>query len=66
MKIRIWIPVTALLAIVAFHSTAEPIRPRVIVTTDGEVDDRCSMTRFLFYANEWDVSGLIHSSSKHH
>lgn len=39
---------------------------RTIVTTDGETDDRCSMVRFLLYANEWDVRGLIASSSKHH
>jgi hypothetical protein len=43
-----------------------PRRTRVIVTTDGEVDDRCSMIRFLLYANQWDICGLIHSSSKHH
>lgn len=41
-------------------------RPRVIATTDGEIDDRCSMVRFLLYANEWDVEGIIHSSSKFH
>ncbi len=41
-------------------------KPRVIATTDGEVDDRCSMVRFLMYANEWDILGLIHSSSKYH
>ncbi len=41
-------------------------RPRVIATTDGEVDDRCSMVRFLLYANEWDIEGLIYSSSKYH
>lgn len=41
-------------------------RPRVIVTTDGEIDDRCSMVRFLMYANEWDIEGLIYSSSKFH
>jgi hypothetical protein len=27
-------------------------KPRVIATTDGEGDDRCSMVRFLVYANE--------------
>ncbi len=27
-------------------------RPRIIATTDGEIDDRCSMVRFLLYANE--------------
>ncbi len=41
-------------------------KPRVIVTTDGEFDDRCSMVRFLLYANEFDVQGIIHSSSKFH
>lgn len=41
-------------------------RPRVIATTDGEIDDRCSMVRFLLYTNEWDVRGIIHSSSCYH
>ena len=41
-------------------------KPIVIATTDGEIDDRCSMIRFLMYANEWDIRGLIHSSSKYH
>ncbi|MDE3197334.1 MAG: DUF1593 domain-containing protein, partial [Acidobacteriota bacterium] len=42
------------------------VRPRVIVTTDGEIDDRCSMVRFLMYANEFQVEGLIYSSSRFH
>jgi len=41
-------------------------RPRVIATTDGEIDDRCSMVRFLLYANQWDIEGIIHSSSCFH
>ncbi|MBL9205713.1 MAG: DUF1593 domain-containing protein [Opitutaceae bacterium] len=41
-------------------------RPRVLVTTDGEIDDHCSMVRFLLYANEWDVEGIIYSSSQYH
>ncbi len=41
-------------------------KTRIIATTDGEVDDRCSMDRFLLYANEWDIKGIIHSSSKFH
>jgi len=48
-------------------STAEgSSRPRVIATTDGEIDDRDSMIRFLMYANEWDVEGIIYSSSTRH
>jgi hypothetical protein len=41
-------------------------RPRVIVTSDGEIDDECSMVRFLLYANEWDVEGIVTSSSQYH
>ena len=54
------------------HSRSQAIgeetnrKPRVIATTDGEIDDRCSMVRFLLYANEWDIEGIIHSSSKFH
>ncbi len=47
-------------------AVAARVRPRVVVTTDGEIDDRCSMIRFLMYANEWDVEALIHSSSRFH
>ena len=43
-----------------------PAKPRVIVTTDGEIDDRCSMIRFLMYSNEFNVEGLIYSSSRFH
>ncbi len=41
-------------------------KPRVIVTSDGEIDDECSMVRFLLYANEWDVEGIVTSSSQYH
>lgn len=39
---------------------------RVIVTSDGEIDDQCSLIRFLLYTNEWDVEGIITSSSQYH
>jgi len=41
-------------------------RTRVIVTSDGEIDDECSLVRFLLYVNEWDVEGIITSSSQYH
>jgi len=41
-------------------------KPRIIVTSDGEIDDQCSMIRFLLYANEWDIKGIITSSSQYH
>src|SRR5262245_14839444 len=41
-------------------------RPRVIVTTDGEGDDIASMHRFLLYANDFDIEGIIPSASRWH
>ncbi|WP_225848645.1 DUF1593 domain-containing protein [Streptomyces sp. HPF1205] len=41
-------------------------RPRVIVTTDGEIDDKASFHRFLLYSDEFDVQGLIYTSSRFH
>src|SRR6056300_771776 len=41
-------------------------KTRVIVTSDGEIDDECSLVRSLLYANEWDVEGIITSSSQYH
>jgi len=41
-------------------------KPRIVATTDGEIDDRCSMVRFLLYANEWDIEGIVISSSRFH
>jgi hypothetical protein len=41
-------------------------KPRVLVTTDGEIDDECSLVRFFLYANEWDIEGIITSSSQYH
>ncbi len=46
--------------------TIEPVRPRVLVTSDGEIDDECSLVRFLLYANEWQTEGIITSSSQYH
>lgn len=46
--------------------TARSHKPRVIVTTDGEADDRCSMVRFLLTANEFEVEGIINTSSQFH
>jgi hypothetical protein len=41
-------------------------RPRIIVTTDGESDDKCSFVRFLLYTTDFDIEGLIYTNSKWH
>jgi hypothetical protein len=41
------------------------MRPRVIATTDGEVDDRSSMIRFLLYTCDFDVAGIVQVNSRY-
>ncbi|MCC7336519.1 MAG: DUF1593 domain-containing protein [Pirellulaceae bacterium] len=41
-------------------------KTRVIVTSDAEIDDQCSLIRFLLYTNEWDVEAIVTSSSQYH
>lgn len=38
---------------------AEEKKPRVIVTTDGEIDDQSSMVRFLMFSSDYDVAGIV-------
>lgn len=38
-------------------------KPRVLVTTDGEIDDKSSMVRFLTYASDYDVAGIVQVNS---
>ena len=42
-------------------------KPRIIVLTDieNEPDDAMSMVRFLTYSNQWDVEGLVATTSIH-
>lgn len=56
---------SAVMALSSSRSLAAE-KPRVIVTTDGEIDDECSLVRFLLYANEFDIEAIITSSSQYH
>ena len=40
-------------------------KPRVIATTDGEIDDHSSMIRFLLYTCDFDVAGIVEVNSKY-
>ena len=44
----------------------ETIRPRCILTNDGECDDMNTYLHLLLYANDIDIEGLVYSSSVHH
>jgi hypothetical protein len=51
----------ALLLLVTLASGLAEDRLRLIIETDagGDPDDEQSLVRFLLYANEWDVEGII-------
>ncbi len=42
------------------------MKVKTIITTDGEVDDMNSMIRALLYSNEYDICGIILTSSQYH
>ena len=41
-------------------------KARLLVTQDGEVDDMNSLIHTLLYANDFDLEGIVQSSSKLH
>ncbi len=47
---------------------AEPeyVKPRTIVTCDPELDDNNSMIRFLLHATDFQIDGLVYTSSRFH
>src|SRR5690242_12995429 len=65
------VPACLLLALSVGSPTARaaggepPARPRVVVLTDisNEPDDEMSLVRFLVYANEYEVEGLVATTS---
>lgn len=45
---------------------ANKTRVRTIITTDGEDDDQCSLIRYLLYANDFELEGIVSSASRFH
>lgn len=66
MRLRAARSLAAMLLAVCTGLAAET-KPRVIVLTDieNEPDDTQSLVRFLVYSNQWDVEGLIATTSVH-
>lgn len=52
-----------LLIIGTAHGLGQENKPRVIVMTDGEIDDRSSMVRFLLYTNDVELEAIIETNS---
>ena len=48
------------------HSSVNDAKPRIVITTDPELDDNNSLIRFLLYSCDVNVEGLIYASSGYH
>lgn len=69
MKVRLLLALLVTVVCPSLYAqTANPssAKPRTVVTTDGEVDDVDTFVRLLLYANEFDIVGLVYSSSQWH
>lgn len=60
-------PAIALFVLIALPYPVQAEKQRVLVLTDisNEPDDEESMVRFLVYANEYDIEGLVATTSTH-
>ena len=60
--------VSAGLAAAQQQGTAAPAvsKPRIVVTTDPELDDLNSLIRYLLYSSDFQTEGLIYASSQFH
>lgn len=45
---------------------AAAVKPRVIVTTDPELDDANSLLRYLLHSTDFNTEALIYTSSRYH
>ena len=59
--------ITLIMALGIYAGMAQEAQlKRTIVTTDGEIDDVDTFIRMLLYSNEFELQGLVYSSSMWH
>jgi hypothetical protein len=63
LKTKAFLIFLALLSIIEVEILSQDSKPRVVVMTDGEVDDRSSMIRFLLYTNDVELLAIIETNS---
>lgn len=51
---------------IVYLETPLQAKPRIVVTTDPELDDANSMIRYLLYASDFQTVGLVYASSAVH
>ena len=55
--------IIVLVFVLSIPCAASGVRPRVVILTDAETDDRCSMVHALLYANDMDIAAIIQTNS---
>jgi hypothetical protein len=69
-KLRFYTTGLIIMCFFANHAGAQTssgqIKPRIVVTTDPELDDNNSLIRFLLYSCDMQIEGLIYASSGFH
>lgn len=65
MKHNLYLMAGLLLALISLQMkvAGQIAKPRVIAMTDGEIDDRSSMVRFLLYTNDIELLAIIQTNS---
>ncbi len=72
MKRILWICSICIISLLSLttctseESEQEQSKPRVVVTTDPELDDSNSLIRFLLYSTDLKIEGLVYASSQFH
>jgi Protein of unknown function (DUF1593) len=65
MRVPVWLALATLAAVITAPALAMQ-KPRVVVTTDPELDDANSLIRYLLYSTDFRTEGLIYASSQFH
>ena len=65
MRISLILCVAMAIGVCPHLAAAEKVRVLVLTDIENEPDDAMSMVRFLTYANQWDVEGLVATTSVH-
>lgn len=55
-----------MLCIAANQGNCQNHKPRLIITADPELDDNNSLIRLILYSTDFDIEGLIYTSSQFH
>src|SRR6476661_7297471 len=64
-KVNALLLMLLLFSSVAIAQTGKKLRVLVLTDIEADPDDTQSLIRFLLYSNQWDVEGLIATTSIH-